>query len=276
MSKVSMLFLMVFGCVCASTTGWAKSSTSKPAAKKESASTKKAKPAAKTSAVGPKQPAKRAAAKKPAAKKWAHADSKFSYVLGHDFGNRIGQMLAKGKIKFDPEALYKGIKDGVTGKGPGKRILMQWMIQLQMKYRANMMKSRQGNSSQNLVAGKKFLAANAKKKGVVVTKSGLQYQIIRPGTGPKPKATSTVVTHYRGTLLNGTVFDSSYRRGQPATFPVNGVIRGWVEALQLMRVGAKWRLYIPHHLAYGARGAGRSIGPYSTLIFDIELLKIKK
>lgn len=122
--------------------------------------------------------------------------------------------------------------------------------------------------------GKKFLADNAKKAGVKTTASGLQYEVINSGGGATPKLTDQVTTHYRGTLINGKQFDSSYDRGEPATFPVNGVIKGWTEALQMMKEGDKWRLYIPYNLAYGERGAGQDIPPYSTLIFDIELLKV--
>lgn len=122
--------------------------------------------------------------------------------------------------------------------------------------------------------GKKFLADNAKKAGVKTTASGLQYEVINSGEGATPKLTDQVTTHYRGTLINGKQFDSSYDRGEPATFPVNGVIKGWTEALQMMKEGDKWRLYIPYNLAYGERGAGQDIPPYSTLIFDIELLKV--
>ncbi|HET8706360.1 MAG TPA: FKBP-type peptidyl-prolyl cis-trans isomerase, partial [Pseudomonadales bacterium] len=125
-----------------------------------------------------------------------------------------------------------------------------------------------------IAAGKKFLEDNAKRPEVTVTASGLQYEILTAGSGAKPKANSTVRTHYHGTLINGQVFDSSVERGQPAEFPVNGVIRGWTEALQLMEKGAKWRLYLPYELAYGERGAGGVIGPYSTLIFDVELIDI--
>lgn len=124
------------------------------------------------------------------------------------------------------------------------------------------------------VEGETFLAANAKKPGITVTESGLQYEIITQGTGAIPTKTSRVKTHYHGTLIDGTVFDSSVKRGQPIDFPVNGVIAGWTEALQLMPVGSKWRLYIPHNLAYGERGAGGSIKPFSALIFDVELIDI--
>jgi len=123
-------------------------------------------------------------------------------------------------------------------------------------------------------AGEAFLAENAKKAGVVVTASGLQYEVLTQGNGEKPTRASTVRTHYHGTLIDGTVFDSSYNRGQPAEFPVGGVIAGWTEALQLMPVGSKYRLYIPHQLAYGERGAGGSIAPFSALVFDVELLAI--
>jgi FKBP-type peptidyl-prolyl cis-trans isomerase FklB len=123
-------------------------------------------------------------------------------------------------------------------------------------------------------AGEAFLAENAKKAGVIVTASGLQYEVLTQGDGEKPSRASTVRTHYHGTLIDGTVFDSSYNRGQPAEFPVGGVIAGWTEALQLMPVGSKYRLYIPHQLAYGERGAGASIAPFSALVFDVELLAI--
>jgi FKBP-type peptidyl-prolyl cis-trans isomerase FklB len=130
-------------------------------------------------------------------------------------------------------------------------------------------------SENNLKAGEAFLKENGKKEGVVTLSSGLQYEILKEGTGVKPKATDKVKCHYHGTLLNGHVFDSSVQRGQPAVFGVNQVIKGWVEALQLMAVGSKWRLYIPASLAYGAQGAGDSIEPNSTLIFDVELLGIE-
>ena len=131
------------------------------------------------------------------------------------------------------------------------------------------------SGEKNLKEGKAFLEKNSKKKGVITTKSGLQYKIIKAGTGAKPKLGDKVTTHYKGTLINGQVFDSSYKRNAPATFPVNGVIKGWIEALQLMKVGAKWQLYIPSNLAYGSSGAGATIKANATLIFDIELLEIK-
>ncbi len=128
---------------------------------------------------------------------------------------------------------------------------------------------------QNLNEGKAFLAENKKKAGVTTTSSGLQYEVLTQGNGPKPTASDSVKVHYEGTLINGTVFDSSYKRGQSISFPLNGVIRGWTEGVQLMNVGSKFRFYIPSDLAYGVRGAGRDIGPNSTLIFDVELLGIE-
>lgn len=130
-------------------------------------------------------------------------------------------------------------------------------------------------SDKNAEAGRKFLEETKKKPGVVTTASGLEYEVIKKGSGPMPTATDTVVTHYHGTLIDGTVFDSSVDRGQPAEFPVGAVIKGWTEALQLMPVGSKYRLYVPSDLAYGERGAGGKIGPNTTLIFDVELIEIK-
>jgi len=131
-------------------------------------------------------------------------------------------------------------------------------------------------AAKNKAAGEAFLAENAKKEGVKVTKSGLQYKIIEEGEGPSPGPSDMATVNYRGTLIDGTQFDSSYDRGQPATFPVGGVIAGWTEALQLMKPGAKWQLFIPSDLAYGERGAGKDIGPNSTLVFDVELLSVEK
>jgi FKBP-type peptidyl-prolyl cis-trans isomerase FklB len=132
----------------------------------------------------------------------------------------------------------------------------------------------QRKQAKNIEEGAAFLKANAAKADVITLPSGLQYKILVEGNGPKPKATDKVTTHYHGTLINGTVFDSSVERGQPATFPVNGVIAGWIEALQLMPTGSKWQLYVPSDLAYGARGASELIGPHTTLIFDVELISI--
>ena len=133
----------------------------------------------------------------------------------------------------------------------------------------------QAKASESVIEeGKKFLTENAKKDGIITLESGLQYEIIKSGEGAKPTINDQVTTHYHGTLLDGTVFDSSVERGQPATFPVSGVIKGWTEALQLMTVGSKWKLFVPYDLAYGERGAGPKIGPYTTLIFEVELISI--
>ena len=149
------------------------------------------------------------------------------------------------------------------------------MMTFQKEQMAKLNENARKLGEKNKKEGETFLAENKKKPGVVTLPSGLQYKILKEGTGRNPKATDTVVTHYRGTLLDGKEFDSSYKRGEPATFPLNGVIRGWTEALQLMKPGAKWQLFIPPQLAYGERGAGQDIGPNATLIFEVELIAIK-
>src|SRR5690606_9682743 len=148
--------------------------------------------------------------------------------------------------------------------------MMQLQMQMQEKQQANAGPA----GEQNQQEGEAFLKANKEKEGIKTLASGLQYQVLESGSGKTPSASSQVTTHYEGTLINGTVFDSSYERGEPATFPVNGVIAGWTEALQLMKEGDKWRLFIPSNLAYGPRGAGADIGPNATLIFDVELLSV--
>ena len=195
---------------------------------------------------------------------------KFSYFVGL----QIGQQIKNDGIEIDEAAFVAAIKDVTTGAAPrlSQAELQATIQRVQQQRAADAQKA--GESSR--IEGEAFLAKNKKLAGVKVTASGLQYKIVKAGTGAKPKATSTVDVHYRGTLINGTEFDSSYSRGQPATFPVNGVIKGWTEALQMMQEGAKWQLFIPSDLAYGSRGAGADIAPNSTLIFDVELLKIKK
>jgi FKBP-type peptidyl-prolyl cis-trans isomerase FklB len=198
---------------------------------------------------------------------------KLSYAIGLN----IGESMKKDSLDIDPAVLSRAIKDAMTGGKPA-------MSETEAKaiitaFRSEMMKQQQAKavaaSDANKVAGEKFLAENKSKPGVVTLPSGLQYKIIKEGDGPKPTASDTVVTNYRGTLIDGTEFDSSYKRGEPATFPVGQVIKGWTEALQLMPVGSKWQLYIPANLAYGERSPGAEIGPNSTLIFDIELLSIQ-
>ena len=149
---------------------------------------------------------------------------------------------------------------------------MEFQQEIQNKQIAKMKEA----SEKNAKEGAAFLAENKNKEGVITLESGLQYKVLKSGDGPSPKETDTVVTHYRGNLINGEIFDSSYKRGQPATFPVSGVIAGWTEALQKMKVGDKWQLFIPSNLAYGENGAGQKIGPNEVLIFELELLEIKK
>jgi FKBP-type peptidyl-prolyl cis-trans isomerase FklB len=202
----------------------------------------------------------------------------------------IGMNIAKGLqsqsklFDFDPKLLEQGMKDALAG---GKTLLTEdemkaalTSLQAQVREKqqvlqAEMQKEMQEKAEANQKAGEVFLDANKVKEGVQVLPDGLQYKVLTEGTGPKPTATDTVVCNYRGTLIDGTEFDSSYKRGQPITIGVTGVIKGWTEALQLMPVGSKWELYIPSNLAYGPRGAGQVIGPNSTLIFQIELLSIK-
>lgn len=191
---------------------------------------------------------------------------KISYTIGLQYGN--GLKLQGIKINF--RAFEKGIRDGLKG---GRQLLSNAEIRKVMQQ--FQLDRQEKTISKNRREARTFLAKNRKRKGVRTTASGLQYRVIRPGTGRSPKSTDSVRTHYRGTLLNGKEFDSSYRRKRPATFPVNGVIRGWVEALQLMRVGGKWKLWIPAKLAYGQRGQGRIIGPGALLVFDLELLAIQ-
>ena len=149
------------------------------------------------------------------------------------------------------------------------------LTQLQTEVRSKQQEKMKVAGEMNKKEGVEFLAANKTKEGVVILPSGLQYKILTAGTGPKPTASDTVVCNYRGTLISGAEFDSSYKRGQPASFPVNGVIKGWTEALQLMPVGSKWQLFVPAELGYGDRGAGADIGPGATLIFEVELLSIQ-
>ena len=197
--------------------------------------------------------------------------SKTSYVIGV----RTGQNLANQKHDLDIPAVAAGVEHAMQG---GKSILMtdEDMSAILEKFQQERRKELEQIGEKNKKAGEVFLAANAKKEGVVTLKSGLQYKVLVNGKGAMPKKGDTVVTHYVGTLIDGTEFDSSRRRGTPATFPVTGVIAGWVEALKLMPVGSKWMLYIPSQLAYGERGAGGKISPNATLIFEIELLEIKK
>jgi len=154
--------------------------------------------------------------------------------------------------------------------------MQETMMAFQKEMRAKQEEANRQLGARNKTEGEAFLAQNKAKEGVTTLPSGLQYRVLKAGTGKKPKATDTVVTHYKGTLLNGTEFDSSFKRNQPASFKVNGVIRGWTEALQLMEEGAKWIVYVPPDLAYGERGAGKQIGPNATLVFEIELISVQE
>jgi FKBP-type peptidyl-prolyl cis-trans isomerase FklB len=198
---------------------------------------------------------------------------KVSYAIGLN----IGKSMKQEGLDINPDALAAAMKDVFAGAKAQltDEEVQQVMQDFQKKMMAKQMAAREEGLGKNKAEGEKFLADNKKKEGIKTTASGLQYKVITAGTGKTPKATDTVKTHYRGTLINGTEFDSSYKRGEPAEFPVNGVIKGWTEALQLMKEGAKWQLFIPSELAYGERGAGRDIGPNSTLIFDIELISVK-
>jgi FKBP-type peptidyl-prolyl cis-trans isomerase FklB len=202
--------------------------------------------------------------------------NKFSSVeelVSYGIGRQMGQQLADNPFEgVSSAAVSQGLLDALNGvEMPYSNEEMQAAFG-EINTR---MQAKEAEQSKGLAAaGEAFLAENAKKPGITVTASGLQYEVITQGTGAIPSSTSKVKTHYHGTLIDGTVFDSSVNRGQPIDFPVNGVISGWTEALQLMPVGSKWRLYIPHNLAYGERGAGASIKPYSALIFDVELIDI--
>jgi FKBP-type peptidyl-prolyl cis-trans isomerase FklB len=198
---------------------------------------------------------------------------KTSYAVGMD----LGKNFQKDGVEIDPQILLQGLKDALAG---GKTRMTEdearaVMAQLQTAVHAKQEQMRTEQSATARQAGEQFLAANRSKPGIVELPSGLQYKILQQGTGPKPTADDSVVCNYRGTLINGEEFDSSYKRGEPATFPVDRVIKGWTEALQLMPVGSKWQLFVPAQLAYGERGAGNGeIPPNSTLIFEVELTSI--
>jgi FKBP-type peptidyl-prolyl cis-trans isomerase FklB len=198
---------------------------------------------------------------------------KESYALGMN----IARGLKGQSIDVDPTIVARAIKDVLTGAKPllTDEEAMEALRKLQTDVRQKQETEHKELGDKNLREGQLFLAANKTKEGVVTLPSGLQYKILTEGKGPKPVAGDTVVCQYRGTLIDGTEFDSSYKRGQPATFPVSRVIKGWTEALELMPVGSKWELFIPPDLAYGDRGAGNMIGPNATLIFDVELMSIQ-
>ncbi|SPE44984.1 Peptidyl-prolyl cis-trans isomerase [Candidatus Sulfotelmatobacter sp. SbA7] len=202
---------------------------------------------------------------------------KFSYALGMNIGNGYKQGLEKQSVEFDADLIAQGVKDAMSGaktrltEEEAKAVLTEVQTEVN-KQRQEKMKEA---ADKNKAEGEAFLAANKSKEGVVTLPSGLQYKILTAGIGPKPAASDQVNCNYRGTLIDGTEFDSSYKRGTPATFGVGQVIKGWTEALQLMPIGSKWQLFIPSSLAYGERGGpGGAIGPNEALIFEVELLSI--
>jgi FKBP-type peptidyl-prolyl cis-trans isomerase len=228
-------------------------------------------PAAKTPGTTPAKPRTATGTRTPLTLKTEK--DKISYAIGVN----IGKSMRKDTVDIDPAIFSRGMKDALAG---GKLLLTDdemkaALTKLQTDLRAKQEETMQKTGEINKKGGEDFLTQNKTKPGVVALPDGLQYKILKEGTGPKPTANDSVVCNYRGTLLDGTEFDSSYKRGQPATFPVSGVIKGWTEAVQLMPVGSKWQLFLPADLAYGNRGAGPDIGPNATLIFEVELLSIQ-
>lgn len=202
------------------------------------------------------------------------AKNRISYTIGVN----IGQDFKSQQMDIDPDALLLGLQDSLAGKE--LRLSDEEMVSavqaFQEEMQAKMIAEMENLAASNKAAGDAFLAENAKQEGVMVTASGLQYKVLEAGAGDAPGPADVATVHYRGTLIDGTQFDSSYDRGEPATFPVAGVIPGWTEALQLMKPGAKWQIFIPAELAYGERGAGQDIGPNATLLFDVELISVDK
>jgi FKBP-type peptidyl-prolyl cis-trans isomerase FklB len=229
-------------------------------------------PAAKSGQT-PATAGKAPAAKSQSALTLTTPKDKVSYAIGLS----VGKSLHKDSVDVDPNVLVQGLRDALAGSQPlltdeeAKAAMLALQNDVRKKQEAQMQVAGEANKKE----GEAYLAANKTKEGVVTLPSGLQYKILKEGTGPKPSASDSVVCNYRGTLINGTEFDSSYKRGQPATFPVGQVIKGWTEALQLMPVGSKWQLFIPSEMAYGPRGPSPDIGPNATLIFEVELLSIQ-
>ena len=199
---------------------------------------------------------------------------KLSYALGLGIGRQLSQM---GADDLNVADFAQAVKDMIDGKEPqvpaaeAQQIVEDFFRRQEEKQRAEAAEKYKGAKSE----GEKYLSENAKKEGVTTLPSGLQYKVLKEGNGKSPKATDKVVCHYEGMLVDGTMFDSSIQRGEPATFPLNGVIAGWTEGLQLMKEGAKYRFFIPYQLGYGERGAGASIPPFATLVFDVELIEVK-
>lgn len=199
---------------------------------------------------------------------------KVSYVLGQNVGSSLKQL----ETEIDLAAFTQGLRDTLEGRQPllseeeAEQVMQAFSIKRQEEYQ----RKADELSEKNQTEGQEFLEQNKSKAGVKTTASGLQYEVLQEGSGPQPKATDEVTVHYRGMLIDGKEFDSSYKRGEPTTFPLNRVIPGWTEGVQLMKVGSKYKFYIPPQLAYGERGAGDVIGPNATLIFEVELIDVKK
>ena len=243
--------------------GTARAQQSAAPASQQSPATKAAQsPPAKSQQAPAKKPAQAPATKTQKPLTLKTEKDKESYAIGMNYG----ASLRKQSVEVDPDILVRGLRDSLAG---GKTLLTEDEERTVLTVLQNEIQKKRED------ANMEFLAANKSKEGVVTLPSGLQYKILQAGTGPKPATTDSVVCNYRGTTIDGKEFDSSYKRGQPATFPVSGVIKGWTEALQLMPVGSKWQLFIPGDLAYGARGAGPGIGPNATLIFEVELISIQ-
>ncbi|MGC1485250.1 MAG: FKBP-type peptidyl-prolyl cis-trans isomerase [Candidatus Acidiferrum sp.] len=245
-----------------------------PASTPQTPAAKAAKPPAAKSA-STKAKTGTTAARKPAVLTLTTQKDKASYAIGLN----IGKSMRKDSVDVEPSILLRGMKDGLAG---GKTLLTDdeakaAMVALQADLRAKHEAKVELEAANNKKEGDEFLAENKSKEGVVTLPSGLQYKVLVEGTGPKPTAADTITCNYRGTLLDNTEFDSSYKTGKPATFPVSRIIKGWTEALQLMPVGSKWQLFIPPDLAYGERGgpAGGPIGPNTTLVFEVELMSIQ-
>lgn len=192
--------------------------------------------------------------------------------VSYSIGMNIGFNLSRQKVDVNPDILAAGIKDALAGK---PQLTPDQVKEVMAQFEKDMEAKQKQAGEKNKTEGTKFLDDNKKKPDVKTTASGLEYKVIKEGTGPKPKATDTVSVNYRGTLIDGTEFDSSYKRGQPATFPLNGVIKGWTEGLQLMKTGSKYQFFVPSNLAYGERAVSPDIGANATLIFEVELLEIK-
>jgi FKBP-type peptidyl-prolyl cis-trans isomerase FklB len=192
--------------------------------------------------------------------------------VSYSIGMNIGANLSRQKVDINPDLLAAGIKDTIAGK---PQLTQDQVKDVMQQFEKDMEQKQKAAGEKNKAEGAKFLEENKKKEGVKTTASGLEYKVIKEGTGPQPKATDMVTVNYRGTLIDGTEFDSSYKRGQPATFPLNGVIKGWTEGLQLMKAGSKYQFVVPSNLAYGERSVGPDIAANATLIFEVELLDVK-